>query len=126
MEKGIDYKEIIIKRIPGKNMFSGMGAYDKTQTSFGCEISGQDGRYKTGLTRDEQAQFESDLNLPKGALSASAENTWWGENISFTFDNNKPNRFIIDSPMSELRYKILLGSSKVAKSELEKHKNPSA
>lgn len=121
----VSFKEIIIKRIP-KPGFSGIGAYDKSATSFGCELSGQDGRFKTGLTAVEQARFESDLNLPKGSLSASAENTWWGENISFTFDNNKPNRFIIDSPMSELKYKVLLASSKIAKSELEKHKNPNA
>lgn len=121
----VAFREIIIKRIP-RALFSGIGAYDKSGTSFGCELSGKDGRFKTGLTSEEQAKFEVDLNLPKGTLSASAENTWWGDNISFTFDRNKANRFIIDSPMSELKYKVLLASSKVAKSELERHKNPNA
>ena len=121
----VKFKEIIIKRIP-RVLFSGIGAYDRSQMTFGCELSGKDGRHKTGLTTEEQKRFEEELNLPKGTLSASAENTWWGDNISFTFDKNKPNRFIIDSPMSELKYKILLASSKVAKSELDKHKNPNA
>ena len=117
------YKEIIIKRIP-KALFSGIGAYDKSTQSFGCEISGKDGRYKTGLTLEEEKDFEKRLNLPEGTLRPWSD--WWGNNIRFNFQNLKVNRMVIDSPKSELEYKVLLASSKIAKSELERHKSPSA
>lgn len=119
-------KTVLIRMIPKQAGFyynKGMLAYDKSTTTFGVEL-GNDGRYKTGLTAKEQADFEEALGLKKGDLAPSKE--WWGENIEFRFENNKPNRFIIDSPMSQLRYKVLLNSSKIAKSEVEIKKNPNA
>lgn len=116
-------KEIIIKRIPRAGFF-GLGAYDKSTESFGCEQSIKDGRYKTGLTPEEAKEFEKKLGLKEGELAPYS--SWWGENIEFRFEKTKANTMIIDSPMNELRYKCLIASSKVAKSELEKHKNPNA
>lgn len=119
----MEVKTIVIKRIP-RATFSGIGAYDKSAESFGCEISGKDGRYKTGITIEEEDYFEKELNLPKGTLKSYS--AWWGDNISFNFQKTKNNTMIIDSPKSQLEYKVLLATSKVAKSELERHKTPGA
>ena len=120
-----DYKEILIRMIPKQGFFfnKGLLSYDKSTTTFGVEIS-RDGRYKTGLTPKEQAEFEKELGLKEGTLAPSSE--WWGDNIEFRFENTKPNRMLIDSPMSRLRYRVLLASSKVANSELDVKKSPNA
>ncbi len=115
-------KEVIVKRIPKPGVF-GIGAYEKSTTRIGVELHGKTGRYKTGLTRDEEVYFEEALRLPKGSLAPSSE--WWGD-IDILLDNNKANYFLIDTPMQELKYRAMLESSKIANSELEKHKSPNA
>jgi hypothetical protein len=117
-------KELIVKSIV-KAKFSGLSGYDKSVIVLSPELSIKDGTYKTGLKDGEQQEFEKKLGLKEGELAPFSP--WWGENIEIRLENTKATRFILDgSPMSELKYRILLNSSKVAHSELDKHKNPHA
>jgi hypothetical protein len=119
-------KTIIVRMIPRRGFFfnKGLLAYDRATETIGCELSSKDGTYKTGLTPEEEREYETKLNLKQGELNKRSP--WWGENIVIRLEKNKPNFIIIDTPMTELKYKVLMNSSKVAKSELDIKKSPNA
>lgn len=117
-------KEIKIKRIPRAGYF-GITAYPKSITSLGAEISKRG--HNTGLTAEEEEYFEEKLKLPKGTLTPHSD--WWDNvfNIEHKISlfNTKATTLILDNPLSQLKYKVLTASSKIAKSEIEKN-NPLA
>lgn len=117
-------KEIKIKRIP-KSGYFGITAYPKTTTSLGAEISKRG--HNTGLTPEEEEYFETALKLPKGTLTPHSE--WWDDvfniNHKISLFNTKTTTLILDNPMAQLKYKVLLASSKIANSEVERS-NPLA
>ena len=117
-------KELIIKRIL-KASFSGISGYDKSVIVITPEQSARDGSYKVKLTKEEQVDFEKRLGLKEGELSPFSP--WWGDNIEIRLENTKSTRIILDdSPMGQLKYKVILSDSKIAHSELDKYKNPNA
>lgn len=125
VEEGL--KTVIVRMIPKKGFFfsKGLLAYEKATETIGCELSSKTGGgYKTGLTPAEEREYEKRLGLKEETLSRHSP--WWGENIMFRLEKNKPNIFVIDTPMAELKYKCLLASSKIAKSELDIKTSPNA
>lgn len=116
--------EIKIKRIPKPGYF-GISAYSKSTTGgIGAEIA-KNG-YNTGLTSEEEKYFEEKLGLKPGELNKTSK--WWGEvfNIDYTIKlfNTKTTTIFINGPLDQLKYKVLLASTKIANSELERHNNP--
>lgn len=114
-------KVVKVRRVPKAGYF-GISAYPKSTTVLSCQLS-KNG-FKTGLTKEEEAYYETQLNLKPNELSRHSK--WWGEvfNTEHTIrlNNNKANEIILDSPINQLRYKVLLEHSKIANSELEKHR----
>lgn len=112
-------KEVKIKRIPRAGYF-GITAFPKTTTVLGAEISKRG--HNTGLTSDEEKYFEKELKLPEGTLAPHSE--WWDNtfniNHRITLFNTKATTLILDNPLNQLKYKVLLASSKVANSEIER------
>jgi hypothetical protein len=121
MEKE-DYKTIKIKKIQ-KAGFFGLTAFPKSVTTLCCEISKTG--YKTGLSSDEEKHYEAELSLKPGELGKHSK--WWGDvfNVEHTIrlNNTKSNELILDNPINQLKYKVLLSSSKVANTEIEKTPN---
>lgn len=116
-------KEYIIKPIV-KAKFSGISALSKSRTVFtGAEMD-KNGSYKTGLTVEEERKFEEELGLPKNHLSKKNE-AFWGH-LEFRLNNDKPTTFLVESTMDEIRWRALIGKSKIALNELEITKNPMA
>jgi len=125
MEKELEYKErsIIIKPVV-KAKFAGQSSYSNTRTSIeGAELG--KGGYKTGLTREEEVKFETALNLPKGTLARSNK-AFWGTLLNLSLPNDKPFYMTIGSLEDELKYRVILNSSKIANNEVELSKNPMA
>ncbi len=112
----MEVKQLIIKPVV-KAKFSGVSANTNSKTVLGCEISHNTGLYKTGLTVEEEKHYEKKLGLKEGELNKRS--SWWGDNIIFKFHNSKNTVITIDSPLDELKEKVLLNSSKIAKSELD-------
>lgn len=112
-----------IKRIPKAGYFN-IGAYPKSVTVLGCELSKSG--FKTGLTKEEQAYYEKALELKEGELGPHSK--FWdkfnAEN-PIRLNNTKATELILDNIVNQLKYKILLASSKVINSELDKN-NPTA
>lgn len=112
-------KEVKIKRIPRAGYF-GITAFPGTTTGLGAELSKKG--HNTGLTSEEEEYFEEKLKLPKGTLNP--HNNWWDNvfNIEHKINlfNTKTTTLTLDNPLSQLKYKVLLASSKIANSEIEK------
>lgn len=117
-------KEIVIKRVPKPGYF-GITSYSKSTTSFGAEISKFG--YNTGLTPEEEKYYEDKLGLKPNELNSHSD--WWSDvfNVQHAIKpfNTKSTTLVINSPLNEIKYKVLLACSKVANSELEKG-NPNA
>lgn len=115
-------ESIKIKRIGSAGYF-GISSYPKSVTTLGCEISKTG--FNTGLTVDEEKHFEAELNLKQGELSKHSK--WWSDvyNVEFAprLNNTKSTEIILDNPINQIKYKVLLASSKVANSEIEKNPN---
>lgn len=116
-------KQIVIKPI-NKPQFSGITAHAKTVFPMGGAQMDKTGSYKTGLTVAEEAEFEKELNLPKGTLN-KRNAAFWG-NLEIRLFRDKPTYFEVASLMDELKYRTLLARDTVANSELEIKKNPNA
>lgn len=114
--------EITIKRVNRPGYF-GISSYPKSTTTLGAEISKTG--YNTGLSEDEEAHYEKALGLKPGELSKHSK--WWGEVFntehSLKLFNTKGTTLLLDSAVNQIKYKVLLASSKIANSELEKN-NP--
>lgn len=114
-------KEIIVKRVPRAGYF-GLTAYPKSITSMGAAETEQG--YHTGLTKEEEAYYEKELALKPGELGKHSK--WWSEvfnvDTPIRLFNTKATKIILDNPINQLKYKVLLASSKVANSEIERNK----
>jgi hypothetical protein len=114
---------IKLRRVPRAGYF-GLVSYAKSVTTLGCEISSK-GSYKTGLTPEQEAHYEAALDLKKGELSKHSK--WWTEvfNVQhpIRLHNTKATELILDSDINQIKYFVLLASSKVANSEIEKNPN---
>lgn len=120
----IKNKQIVIKPI-NKPQFSGIAAHANTTVVLqGAQIDATSGIYKTGLTVDEEAEFEKELNLPKGTLN-KRNTEFWG-NLPIRLNKDKATYFDVVSVIDELKYRTLLERTTIANNELEKSKNPSA
>lgn len=113
-------KTVIIKPVH-VSKFSGISGHRNTKTTIGAEYR-MDGSYKTGLSKEDEAKYEKELGLKPGELSNRS--TWWGDNIAIRLNNDKPTFLYVDGPMNELKYKVLLESTKVANDETEIGKFP--
>lgn len=77
----------------------------------------------TGLTPEEEAEFEKKLGLKSGTLSKYNKD-YWG-----SFRTNIPKEGLVlrlDNPRDYLTYKVLKADQEVANSEAEKHDSPFA
>ena len=111
-------EEIEIRRVLRPGYF-GITSFGKSITRIGCPISERG--HKTGLTDVEEAYYEQVLNLKAGELNRHSK--WWDDvfNIehALRLNNSKTNKLILDNPINQLRYKVLLASSKIANSKIE-------
>ena len=106
----------------GKAGFFGISSYAKSVTTLGCELSKTG--FKTGLTSEEEKYFEEQLNLKPGDLNKHSK--WWSDVFNVThpirLNNTKTTELILDNPINQIKYRVLLESSKVANTEIEKNK----
>lgn len=125
MNTMIESRTITIRPVNRSNFFSEknkLPGYPKTTTTIGCELS-KDG-YKTGLSKEEQKEFEKLLGLTEGTLGRNSK--WWGTEVTFTLHNDKSTIFEVNSTMDELKLKVLKNSSKVAPTQMDLEKMPEA
>lgn len=124
--------ELPIKKIKivstGKNKFSGLTSYPRTTKVITTELA-NNGLYSTGLTLEEETFFEDKLQLKKGTLAKrpleeNGENFW--SKLEIKLDTKRNNELDLQDPIQYIKYKVLLASSKVCNSPLEKSKFPSA
>ena len=111
---------IVIKPI-GKIKFSGLSSYSKATWVLSTELDASG--YKTGLTKEEETYYEELLGLPKGKLGRSSD--WWGS-LAIRLNMTKATEFPQEDLMNQIKYKVMLASSKVADSVMEKNKFPTA
>lgn len=113
-------KEVVVKRIPRVGYF-GITSYAKSVATLCAQIS-KNG-YKTGLTPEEETYYEGKLGLKPGELNKHSE--WWSEVFNVIHApklfNTKKTDFVLDNPLNQIRYKVLLASARVANSEIEKN-----
>lgn len=98
-----------------RNKFSGQSYYNKTLTVImGAQLSST-GLYKTGLTTAEEAEFEKELNLPKGTLSKRNAD-FWGD-MEVRLRNDKLTIFNIVNAYDELKFRMLQEHDWIARTE---------
>ncbi len=111
---------IKIKNATRANSF-GIAAFDKAITTIVCALTPRG--YKTGLTKEEEEHYEKAIGLKPGELSRHS--IWWGDVFNtihtIRLKRSKTNELVLDNPINQLRYKVLLASSKIANSEIEKN-----
>jgi hypothetical protein len=114
-----------IKRIPRAGYF-GISSYAKSVTTLGAPYD-KKGGFKTGLTKSEEEHYEKLLNLKPGDLNRHSK--WWSETFNIEhairLHNTKTNELVLDNPINQIKYKVMLAADKVANSEIEKN-NPNA
>lgn len=120
----MENKEIIIKPVV-KAKFSGLSAIPKSVTSIQGAQMGPSGTYRTGLTKDEEKEYTEKLGLKQGELNSSNE-AFWGEILKLRLPNDKPFHFHINTPLDEIKYKVLISRSDIAANEIELSKKPKA
>lgn len=115
--------EVVKIKSAAKAGYFGISSYAKSVTTLGCEMSLK-GSWKTGLTPEEEAYYEAELKLEKGSLSKHSK--WWSDVFNDTYairlHNTKTTELQLDNPINQIKYKVLLESSKVANSEIERKK----
>ncbi len=109
-----------IKRVAKAGYF-GIASYAKSVTVLSCQLSKSG--FRTGLTPEEETYYEQQLNLKPGELGRHSK--WWGEtfntNTPIRLKNTKTNELILDNPLAQIKYKVMLEHDKIAKSEIEKN-----
>lgn len=98
-----------------RNKFSGQSYYNKTQTVIGGAQLSANGLYKTGLSVQDETDFEKELNLPKGTLSKRNAD-FWGD-MEVRLRNDKLTIFNIVNAYDELRFRMLQEHDKIARTE---------
>lgn len=98
-----------------RNKFSGQSAYVKTLTVIaGAQLS-MNGLYKTGLSNEDEAHFEKELNLTKGTLSKRNAD-FWGD-MEVRLRNDKLTIFNIVNAYDELKFRMLQQHDWIANTE---------
>jgi len=116
-------RQLIIRPIV-RNRFSGKSAYDKTVTVIqGAQLSST-GLYKTGLTSQEERDFENEMGLAKGTLNRQ-NSSFWGD-LDIRLNNSKLTILNILTPLDDLKYRVLLEHDLIANTEHDVEKNPGA
>ncbi len=114
-------KEVIVKRVPRSGYF-GIGAYPRSTERIGAAISKSG--FVTGLTKEEEAYYEEKLGLKAGDLNKHSK--WWSDvfNVLYspTLNKTKPTTLVLDGFINQIQYKVLLASSKIANTEIERNK----
>ena len=123
MEFKFEGPEVVRIKSAAKTGYFGISSYAKSVTTLGCEMSLK-GSWKTGLTPEEEAYYETELKLEKGTLNKHSK--WWSDvfNVEHAprLHNTKATELMLDNPLNQIKYKVLLASSKVANTEIEKKK----
>jgi hypothetical protein len=118
-----EVKTIKIKKVSRPGFF-GLDSYGRSVITVGCELSTTTGAFKTGLTKEEEKFYEEKLKLSPGDLDKHSK--WWDKvfNIEYPIRLNatKVTELTLDNPINQIKYKVLLESSKVANTEIEKRK----
>jgi len=114
-------KEVKIKPA-GKVGYFGISSYAGSVTVLGAELS-KNG-HNTGLSEIEEAYYEKKLKLDPGTLNRHSE--WW-DNVfnvkhNLRLHNTKTTEFLLDNPINQIRYKVMMASTKIANTEIEKIK----
>lgn len=104
-------------------------AYEGTTTKLSPSMD-RNGNLNTGLTKEDEARLEKALFLKEGSLSNSRENKWWaeqGDGVGYyiPFEGNTPLILDTENPEDELKYLILKGQKRVAKT-VKESSHPSA
>lgn len=120
----MEVQEIVIKPVV-KAKFSGLSSYSGAKMMIEGAQMDKTG-YKTGLTREEQAHYEEVLNKPKGFLNPDFENKFWATVLNLNLPLDKPYILRVNSPMDEIRLKVIKERKDIANNELELAKNPTA
>lgn len=98
-----------------RNKFSGQSYYNKTVTVImGAQLSNT-GLHKTGLTPNEEKEFEKELNLPQGTLSKRNAD-FWGD-MEVRLRNDKLTIFNIVNAYDELKFRMLQEHDWIANTE---------
>jgi hypothetical protein len=98
-----------------RNKFSGQSYYNKTLTVImGAQLSNT-GLYKTGLSTEDEAHFEKELNLAKGTLSKRNAD-FWGD-MEVRLRNDKLTIFNIVNAYDELKFRMLQQHDWIANTE---------
>lgn len=119
----MEVKEIVIKPVV-KAKFSGISSYSRAHYHIEGAALGKSG-YKTGLTPEEQTHYEKVLRKPEGFLN-SDNKEFWATMLNLNLPLDKAFFFTINSPMDELKLKVIKERSDIANNELELAKNPNA
>jgi len=107
-------KQYVIRPII-RNKFSGQSYYNKTLTVImGAQLSNT-GLYKTGLSTEDEAYYEKELNLPKGTLSKRNAD-FWGD-MEVRLKNDKLTIFNIVNAYDELKFRMLQEHDWIANTE---------
>lgn len=105
----------------GKAGYFGIKSFSKAVETLGAELT-KNGR--NFLSENERLYFEKELNLKEGELKPHSK--WWDEvfNVEYPLRlvKSKTNELVLDSAISQLKYKVALASSKIANSEIEKNR----
>lgn len=124
-------RQYILKPVV-KNRFSGVSSYSKSSFSVEGAQLGKSG-YKTGLTKDEEKEFEKALGLKEGALNKSftinsegRPDSYWGTVLNMSIPRDRPYFLNVNSPLDELKFKVLCQRDDIAMSEIELAKKPFA
>ena len=115
---------IKVKKVKNQGWGSNMvKAYEGTITKVGPSLD-RNVNYNTGLTKDDEKRLEKALYLKEGSLSSSKENKYWvekdeGRGYYIMFEGNTPLILDTENPEDELKYLVLKGQKRVAKSVAE-------
>ena len=123
METTTEVTKTIIKPVTTPK-FAGLSAYRKTTTVLTTEMDGNTGFYKTGLSLDEEKEYEKALQLAEGTLKKTNAKFW--SEITIALKNDGPTFIFHNGPMDDLKVRILEQSSKVANNEAQLKDKPTA
>lgn len=88
--------------------------YDDSITSMISPFMDKNGRMITGLTKEEEAHYESKLELPKGKLNNQSD-YWFGPEMRIRVEGTS-SKIFIDDALGELKAKMLKAQPIVATS----------
>lgn len=120
-------REVVIKPVV-KQKFSGVSAYPRAHYVIEGAQLGKAG-YKTGLTQDEEREFEKALGLTEGTLNKNyveGKKSFWSDFMNLNLPLDKPFYFNVTTVLDELKLKVILQRTDIANNELELSRNPNA